>query len=137
MPGTYKTTTHKSSPARPKDHKFPAATAHDVWRYHHLGIPTQISHPDEKYLSEFGMFVFGFEPSRNEAEWMRFEKTNPFPGFFRTVPHIAFVADGLEAALGGRELLSGISVPSNGVCAAMTVENGAPIERMEFRGQQE
>jgi hypothetical protein len=120
-----------------KDEEFPAATARDGWRYHHLGIPTKIPHPGEKHLPAFGLFVSGFETSACGIEWMRYEEGSPVSELIRTVPHIAFVVENLEAALAGKEILTGINSPSEGVRVAMIIENGAPIELMEFRGRRE
>jgi hypothetical protein len=128
-----------NSPSVPlrKDDEFPAAIARDGWRYHHLGIPTRRRRPGEKHLPAFGLFVSGFETSSCGIEWMRYEKGSPIPELVRTVPHIAFVVDDLEAALEGKEILTGINSPSEGVRVAMIVESGAPVELMEFRGRRE
>ena len=116
-----------------KDREFPPATARDGWRYHHLGIPTHIPRSNEKQLPAFGLFVSGFETSPCGIEWMRYEEGSPVPEIIRTVPHIAFVVDDLEAALEGKEILTDINSPSAGVRVAMIMENGAPIELMEFQ----
>ena len=120
-----------------QDHEFPAATARDGWRYHHIGIPTQTPRPGETHLPDFGLFKSGFETSPYGIEWMRYEKGSPIPELIRTVPHIAFVVDNLETALVGKEILTDINSPSEGVRVAMIMDNGAPIELMEFRAQQE
>jgi hypothetical protein len=83
------------------------------------------------------MFVSGFETSAFGIEWMRFEETSPLPEIIRTVPHIAFVVEDLEAALEGREILFDIIAPSGGVRTAMILEFGAPVELMEFSGRRE
>ncbi len=64
---------------------------------------------------------------------MRFEETSPLPELIRTVPHLAFVVEDLDAALEGREILYDVSSPSAGVRTAMICDDGAPIELMEFR----
>ncbi len=125
------------SPGRRKDHEYPEAVIRLGWRYHHLGIPTVSPRPNEKHLPEYGMFVSGFETSAFGIEWMRFEETSPLPEIIRTVPHIAFVVENLEAALNGREILFDISAPSGGVRTAMILESGAPVELMEFSGRRE
>jgi hypothetical protein len=115
-----------------KDDEFPAATAREGWRYHHLGIPTKIPRQGEKHLPAFGLYVSGFETSACGIEWMRFEEGSPVSELIQTVPHIAFVVDDLEAAIEGKEILTGINSPSEGVRVAMIIESGAPIELMEF-----
>jgi hypothetical protein len=136
MPDLRRAVPNPSTVSLRKDHELPEATARAGWRYHHLGIPTRIRRPGEKYLADFRMFVSGFETSPYGIEWMRFEENSPLPELVRTVPHIAFVVDNLEFALEGKSPLLGISPPSEGVRVAMIAENGAPVELMEFRKPQ-
>jgi hypothetical protein len=78
------------------------------------------------------MYVSGYEDSPYGIEWMRFEEGSPVHELIRRVPHLAFVVDDLDAALEGREVLTPPNEPSGGVRVAMIVENGAPVELMEF-----
>jgi hypothetical protein len=116
-----------------QDHESPAAIAKLGWRYHHLGIPTSIPRPDEIYLPHLKMYVSGFETSPYGVEWMRFEPDCPISKLIKTVPHIAFEVDNLDAALEGLTLLSEISSPSEGVRVAMIIDNGVPVELLEFQ----
>lgn len=116
-----------------KDHEPPPAISMDGWRYHHLGIPTGIPRPGERYLEHLKIHVSGFETSPYGIEWMRFDPDCPISELVRTVPHIAFEVDDLDSALEGKELLSPPGSPSKGVRAAMIIHNGAPIELIEFR----
>ncbi len=116
-----------------KDHEPPAAIAERGWRYHHLGIPTDTPRPGERYIEHLKLHVCGFDTSPYGIEWMRFEPECPISELVRTVPHIAFEVDDLDAELNGKEVLSKPSSPSEGVRAAMIVHNGAPIELIEFR----
>jgi hypothetical protein len=119
-------------PRRRADHEPPPAVAKGGWRYHHMGIPTDIPRPGEEYLEQYKMYVAGFDTSPYGIEWMRFESGSPVSELVRTVPHIAFQVDDLEAALEGKEIISDVSSPSEGVRVAMILHNGAPIEIMEF-----
>jgi hypothetical protein len=116
-----------------EDHKPPAALAEHGWRYHHLGIPTSIQRPDEVYLEQFKMHVSGFSSSPYGIEWMRFEPDSPVDTLIKTVPHVAFEVDDLDAALVGRQILTPPNSPSEGARVAIIVHNGAPIELIEFR----
>lgn len=80
------------------------------------------------------MFVSGFEASSFGVEWIRFEADAPFPDLVKTVPHVAFVVDDLEEAITGREILIHPNRPSEGVTVAFVVENGAPVEFLQFDG---
>ncbi len=101
-------------------------------RYHHIGIPTDQIRPDEEYLEDFRMYVSGFEASPFGVEWMRFEPDCPLPNLVKTVPHVAFEVDDLEAAISGHEILIEPNSPSEGVRLAFIVYDGAPIEFLEF-----
>ncbi len=114
-----------------EDHELPEVTAKG-WRYHHIGIPTDIPRPGERYIPKLGIYVSGFDTSPYGIEWMRFEKDCPISELIKTVPHIAFVVDNLEKEVEGKEMLAEINSPSEGVKVAMIIDNGAPVELMEF-----
>jgi hypothetical protein len=116
-----------------QDHEPPCAIAQKGWRYHHLGIPTSIPRPHERYIPHLKLFVSGFDTSPYGVEWMRFDPDCPISELVRTVPHIAFEVDDLDAAIAGQTLLGEISSPSDGVRVAMFIDNGGPIELIEFR----
>jgi len=116
-----------------QDHEEPAAIAERGWRYHHLGIPTTVPRPDERYLPHLKLYVSGFDKSPFGIEWMRFEPDCPVSELVRTVPHIAFEVDNLEEALIGQTLLGEVTSPSEGVRVAMILDDGAPVELLEFR----
>ena len=118
---------------RRQAHEPPAATAVRGWRYHHLGIPTDVPRPGERYLPQFKIYVCGFDTSPYGIEWMRFEPDSPVSELVRSVPHVAFEVDDLDAALEGLEVISPPGSPSEGVRAAMILDNGAPVELIEFR----
>ena len=110
----------------------PAAVAEWGWKYHHLGIPTTSPQPNEVYLEHLKIHVSGFETSPFGIEWMRFDEDCPISEIIKTIPHIAFEVENLDAALEGKEILSGVTSPCKGVRVAMILNNGAPVELMEF-----
>ena len=101
-------------------------------RYHHLGIPTTVVRRDEVHLPALKMHVRGFETSPYGVEWMRYDPGSPLPELVRTVPHVAFVVDDLAAAIAGKEILIAPNSPSAGVTVAFIVDDGAPIEFLQF-----
>jgi hypothetical protein len=121
---------------RRKDDEPPKATSRNGWRYHHLGIPTDIARPGEQHLPHLKLFVSGFDTSPYGIEWMRFEPDCPVSDLIRTVPHIAFEVDDLDAELEGKTLLGPVSSPSEGIRVAMIVDNGAPVELLQFDRKQ-
>jgi hypothetical protein len=112
-------------------HELPAVTR-EGWRYHHIGIPTSTPRATEEYLPHLKVHVSGFETSPYGIEWMRFDKDCPISELVKTVPHVAFEVDDLDKAIQGKELLGEVSSPSEGVRVAMIVDDGAPIELLEF-----
>jgi hypothetical protein len=112
-------------------HELPAVTR-EGWRYHHIGIPTSAPRATEEYLPHLKVHVSGFETSPYGIEWMRFDKDCPISELVKTVPHVAFEVDDLDKAIQGKELLGEVSSPSEGVRVAMIVDDGAPIELLEF-----
>ena len=115
-----------------KFQELPAATSVQGWRFHHVGIPTNVVQAAEHYLAGFKVFASGFETSSYGVEWLRFEFDSPVPELVRSVPHVAFKVENLEAAIAGKEIIFPPFSPYSGVRAAMIVENGAPIEVLEF-----
>ncbi len=101
-------------------------------RYHHIGIPTDIPRDGEVYLEKFKMWVVGFDSNDFGVEWLRFEPGTPIPELVQRVPHVAFVVDDLRAAIAGRDVLIEPNSPSEGVTVAFIVDNGAPVEFLQY-----
>jgi hypothetical protein len=117
---------------RRADREPPAATGRWGWRYHHVGVPTDRPRAGERYLAAWKVHVSGFETSPFGVEWMRYEPGSPVHELVRTVPHLAFEVDDLEAALEGREVLTPPNSPAPGLRVAMILDDGCPIELMQF-----
>ena len=115
-----------------KDNEPPFAISKQGMRFHHIGIPTTEHKPNEKYLEQYKFHVSGFDTSAFGIEWMRFEKDSPISEIIQKVPHIAFEVDDLNTAIKGKQLIGEIATPSKGVRTAMIIENGAPVEFIEF-----
>ena len=106
-------------------------------KYHHIGIPTEIPRENETYLDEYKVHVSGYEESPYGVEWMRFEPDSPLPGLVKTVPHVAFEVDDLEAAIRDKDVLIHPNSPSEGIRVAFIIDNGAPIEFIEMNNTTE
>lgn len=102
------------------------------YRYHHVGIPTTIEHPGESFIAADGVYASGYFESPFAIEWLRFTADSPLPALIRQVPHVAFVVDDLDRAVMGRELLLAPRSPAPGVRVAFIVDNGAPVELIQF-----
>jgi hypothetical protein len=116
-----------------KDSELSFAISKMGMRFHHVGIPTTEKKPNEKYLEQYKFYVSGFDTSEYGIEWMRFEKDSPVAEIIQKVPHVAFQVDDLNAAIKGKHLIGKIETPSIGVRTAMIMENGAPVEFIEFK----
>jgi hypothetical protein len=117
-----------------EDDQQPEAIERWGWRFHHLGIPTDLEMPGEIALPELGMHVSGFESSPYGVQWMRFAPGSPVHELVRTLPHLAFEVDDLDAALVGKTVITAPNSPSAGVLVAMIVDDGCPIELIQFTG---
>ena len=106
-----------------RNHEPPAVTAKLGWRYHHIGIPYTQPRVQEHHVADLGVHLSGFETSAYGIEWIR---------FVRSVPHIAFAVDDLDEALKGREVLIAPTEPSAGVRVAFILDDGAPVELLQF-----
>ena len=113
------------------EHELPEAIKQG-WRYHHIGIPTDKIHPNERYLETLKIYVSGFETSPYGIEWIRFEPGSPISDLIQKIPHIAFEVDDLDTAIIGKELIGEITSPADGIRVAMIKDNGAPVELLEF-----
>jgi hypothetical protein len=101
-------------------------------RYHHIGIPTNRPLPKEDYIEQSKVYASGYLHSPYGVEWMKFEPGCDLPELVKTVPHVAFVVDDIRAAIAGKEILIQPNCPAEGVTVAFIVDNGAPIEFLQF-----
>ncbi len=115
-----------------QDHEPPEVIVRRGWKYHHVGIPTSIPREGEKHVPHLGIHVRGFETSPYGIEWIRFDAASPASDLIRTVAHVAFEVDDLEQALQGQTVIYEASSPSPGVRTAMILDDGAPVELLEF-----
>jgi hypothetical protein len=63
---------------------------------------------------------------------MKFDPDCPLPELVKKVPHVAFVVDDLQAAIKGKEILIAPNSPTDGITVAFIVDNGAPVEFLQF-----
>ncbi len=96
------------------------------------GVPHTQPRAQEHHVAHLGAHVAGFETSPYGTEWIRFETHCDVPEVVKVVPHIAFAVDDLDEALEGRELLITPMEPSVGVRVAFILDDGAPVELLQF-----
>jgi hypothetical protein len=122
-----------SASAKRRDTDPPAVIANENWKFHHIGIPTQVARPGEIHLPWLKVHVSGFGSSPYGVQWMRFDEDAPYPDVIKSIAHVAFEVEDLAKALEGREILIEPNCPTPGLTVAMILDDGAPIELMEFR----
>ena len=101
-------------------------------KYHHIGIPTKEIKPNETYLEKFKLHCTDHKSNPYGVQWMRYDEDCTLPEIVKTVPHIAFEVENLDAALEGKEVIIAPNNPSKNVRVAFILEEGAPIEFLEF-----
>jgi len=94
----------------------------------------------EKLAAFYGGGLELGEPAPTGGDHLGFQLPNAYFGFDNVeeppeqsgVISLWFEVDDLEAALVGKELIGEISSPSEGVRVAMIIDDGAPVELLEF-----
>ena len=101
-------------------------------KYYHIGIPTQTPHEGEIYLEKYKLYFTRHDNNPYGIEWIRFAPDSTQPELVKTVTHVAFEVEDLEEAIKGKEILIAPDSPMDGLRVAFIVENGAPVEFVEF-----
>ena len=102
-------------------------------KFNHIGIPTQDRFEGEIDLPHLKMTVSDHENNPYGIQWQRYWDDAPYPELVKTVPHVAFVVDDLDAALEGKNIIIQPNSPSEGLRVAFIEMNGAPVELMEYQ----
>lgn len=101
-------------------------------KFHHIGIPTTEPFEDEIELPHLKMTVSDHENNPYGIQWQRYWEDAPYPTLVKTVPHVAFEVDDLDAEIEGKKVLIQPNSPSDGLRVAFIEVNGAPVELMEY-----
>ena len=101
-------------------------------KYNHVGIPTTESFEGEIDLPDLKMTVSDHDTNAFGIQWQRYWKDAPYPDIVKTVPHVAFEVEDLDAALKNQKVIIAPNSPSKGVTVAFIEVNGAPVELMYY-----
>jgi hypothetical protein len=101
-------------------------------KYNHLGIPTTGRFAGEIDLPHLKMTVSDHENNPFGIQWQRYWEGAPYPDLVKTIPHVAFEVDDLEAALAEQTVIIQPNSPSEGWTVAFIEVNGAPVELMQY-----
>ena len=117
-------------PATLRDNQF--RLEHSPVKYNHIGIPTTSNFEGEIDLPDLKMTVSDHENNPFGIQWQRYWDNAPYPDLVKTVPHVAFEVDDLNAAINGQKVLIHPNSPSEGLLVAFIEVNGAPVELMQY-----
>lgn len=101
-------------------------------KYHHIGIPTSGRFDGEIDLPHLKMTVSDHSDNLFGIQWQRYWDDAPYPDLVKTVPHVAFQVDDMQAALNGHKVIIAPNSPSPGVMVAFIEVNGAPVELLQI-----
>jgi len=99
-------------------------------KYNHIGIPTIERFKGEIDLPDLKMTVSDHDNNAFGIQWQRYWENAPYPDVVKTVPHVAFEVEDLDAALKNQKVIIAPNSPREGLMVAFIEVNGAPIELM-------
>jgi len=106
----------------------------ETMKYNHFGIPTSAGFEGEIDLPHLKMTVSDHKDNPFGIQWQRFWEDAPYPQLVKTVPHVAFEVDDLDAALKGQKVIIQPNSPCEGLMVAFIEIRGAPVELMQYTG---
>lgn len=101
-------------------------------QFHHIGLPTDESHPGEYFVADTQVWVTDPRKHPYRVEYLRFEKDSPVTGPVRDLPHVAYRVDDIHAAIQGENVILEPFQPSPNFTVAFMLKDGAVIEYMQF-----
>jgi len=101
-------------------------------KFNHIGIPTTARFDGEIDLPHLHVTVSDHQSNPYGIQWMRYWEGASYPDLVKTVAHVAFEVEDLEAALRGQEVIIAPNSPSAGVMAAFIKVGGAPVELLQI-----
>ncbi len=102
-------------------------------KFNHIGIPVTGSFEGEIDLPHLKMTVSDHENNPYGIQWQRYWDDAPYPELVKTVPHVAFVVQNIEAEILEEKVIIEPNSPSDGLIVAFIEVNGAPVELMEYK----
>jgi len=104
-------------------------------KFNHIGIPVTGNFEGEIDLPHLKMTVSDHKNNPYGIQWQRYWDDAPYPELVKTVPHVAFVVQNLEAEITGKNVIIEPNFPSEGLIIAFIEVNGAPVELMEYESR--
>ena len=103
-------------------------------KFNHLGIPTTSHFEGEIDLPGLKITVSDHEDNPFGIQRQRYWDDAPYPELVKTVAHVAFEVENLDAALEGHKVIIEPNSPSDDWIVAFIEVRGAPVELMQFIG---
>ena len=101
-------------------------------KFNHIGIPTTERFEGEIDLPRLKVTVSDHQSNPFGIQWQRYWEGAPYPALVKSVPHVAFEVDDLEAALKDQQIIIQPNSPSPGVKVAFIEVAGAPVELLQI-----
>ena len=97
-------------------------------QFDHIGIPAREKREGMRYLESKRLWLSdpGDHPYR--VEWLWYEHGSPEAELVRTLPHVAFRVDSLEAAMDGQRVIAEPFDVFGEVRVSFIEVDGAPVE---------
>ena len=97
-------------------------------KYTHTGVPTTQERKWDGYVDALGVHYTDPKNDPYGIEWLKFDADSPTHPLVKTLPHVAFQVDDLEAALKGKKVLLAPMSPLPGLLLAYIDHEGAIVE---------
>jgi hypothetical protein len=98
-----------------------------TYQFHHTGIPTTEVRNNEHYGAAVGMYT-SENGGKFKIQWHRFDASSRLHLLIKTLPHVAFRVNSLQAAIDGEEVILGPYEPVDDYFVAMINDNGVAVE---------
>ena len=101
------------------------------YEFHHLGIPTDETRPNERHSRSYGVFTSDSDCRRVRTQWHRYEPGSRIPHLMQSLPHVAFKVSDLEVAIRDCKVILGPFEPLPRYRVAVIDDGGHPVEFVE------
>jgi hypothetical protein len=104
-------------------------------KYDHIGIPTKEEKEGANYIESIKAYITPSSENKYGIEWVRILDDSPMPAILKTLPHVGFRVDDIEEAVKdvvAENIIVPICSPAEGMRIAFIMDNGAPIEFLEY-----
>ena len=101
-------------------------------KFNHIGIPVTGKFEGEIDIPHLNMTVSDHKNNPYGIQWQRYWDGAPYPELVKTIPHVAFIVEDLQAEITGKNVIIEPNSPSEGLVVAFIEVNGAPVELMEY-----